>query len=251
MNMAEEQIKAEQRKLRFSFSWRQFWIYGVIWILINAVFLGIWKTGTFAVREAVRIRTLIEWQQRFRRDEPGPRRNGRDRVGPFRRNRERTRCIEDWIDENLPECERSEQESAARAFRETALMLRSGNLTGTRDSFAELTARIQPEIDRETWYPFLEELSVQLLDELPENPDAEEIAEIFERAAETVSPKLRSGISDLFQTAVPVSSAGGNAAEPGKSESEPVEKKGESEKKPANTCGAGTACPGGICYRYR
>lgn len=167
--MAEEQKK----KAVFRFSRKEFWIDGVIWTLFLVFVLTVWKAGAAAVWEIGRLRALIERNESERFE--------REPFDPFG-NRKKEPALESWIRRNLPGSA-EERETAARIFAETASMLREGKLKGVRDSFAELTGRLQPELDRRVWYPFLAELTRRAAKEIPNGAGAEETAELLDRIA--------------------------------------------------------------------
>ncbi|MGI5832145.1 MAG: hypothetical protein ACOX6D_06380 [Thermoguttaceae bacterium] len=162
---------------RFRFRLREFLIYGLIWITLNVTILGIWRAGTFTLRQVRRIQQLIEWTETLPFGGDEKRFPFFDRWGKGRDPLER------WIRANRPRVGEGETEAAARAFGETASMLRAGDLRGERDAFAELTSRLETAVTRARWQPFLVALSERLVDELPADPRADEVADLLERAA--------------------------------------------------------------------
>ncbi|MBR6480572.1 MAG: hypothetical protein IKT12_02610 [Thermoguttaceae bacterium] len=210
-----EQERGTAARSRLLPGWRPFLTSGVIWLLIALSARGVWSAGTFTARQVRRFRQLIEWTETL----PF---GGDDSPRPFFDRRRKSRDgLEAWIAASVPRNDRRGVPAAARAFRETAGMLRAGDLLGRRDAMAELTARLTPEVDRETWLPFLTELSDRLADEIgPDGEDAAAVADVLDRAAgalEGAASKLLDPFSPgkLSQPVAPASLGGLGDPEPG------------------------------------
>lgn len=167
---------APGRTRRALSGWKRFFIDGAVWFLILVAARGVWSAGVYTVRLAHRFQRLIEWEERIPFDED-------DREPPFHKWRKKgRRPLEAWIAANIPR-DRAGANATASAMRETANLLRAGDLRGGRDAMAELTARLTPALDRARWYPFLTELSARMTDELGADADAGRVADLLDRAA--------------------------------------------------------------------
>ena len=79
-----------------------------------------------------------------------------------------------WIRQNLPRSGAADYREVGEIFITTAQKLRSGELCGKREAYADTARRLSAAVDRETWAPFITALT--------ERAEAEsaDLADIFE-----------------------------------------------------------------------
>ena len=237
-----------------------FLVSGAVWLVLLCAGRGLWHAGCYTVGRVRQVLQLIAWAESLT---DGDRAN----LPPFfGRHAKRTGPLEKWIRKHLPRRPREEAESAAEAFRTAAGLLRSGGLTGERDTFAELTWRLETAVDYESWHPFLMELSARIGEELGGTGAApEELADLLTRVAETIEPQTAEAAAGKEgndhgetngETRRPETEENGGE-ESGKGESEgetESESRAEKNGERGNEEGAGGrgGCPGGACrYGWR
>lgn len=166
---------------------KHFLVSGAVWLVLLFAARGLWHAGCYTAGRVQQVLRLIAWAESLT---DGDRAN----LPPFfDRRAKRTGPLEKWIRSHLPRRPREEAAAAAAAIRATADLLRSGDLHGERDAFAELTWRLETAVDHESWHPFLMELSARLDDELGgESAVPEELAGLLMRVAETIEPRTAS-----------------------------------------------------------
>lgn len=148
-------IKNPFKRLGLSWDWREFLIYGVIWLLIFGAGYSVYKVGATIVEQQRIIRNLID---RLNGDEDGDYYNDGDEQDKGDKNSP----LGAWVKSNLPTKGVEERPAVAEVFGNLADMLDAGELKGEEDTFAEGVAQLQPVATRSIWLPFLTKLTKRL-----------------------------------------------------------------------------------------
>lgn len=82
--------------------------------------------------------------------------------------------LSSWIRQNLPRSGAADYREVGEIFLGTAAKLRSGEIEGKREAYADTARRLAAAVDRETWAPFISALAARA--------EAEEadLADLFE-----------------------------------------------------------------------
>ena len=85
-----------------------------------------------------------------------------------------------WIRQNLPRSGAADYREVGEIFLTTAAKLRSGEIEGKREAYADTARRLSGAVDRETWLPFITALV--------ERAEAEsiELADLFETCGQAI-----------------------------------------------------------------
>lgn len=169
-----------------SVSLKQFLASGAVWLVLFVAARGLWTAGCYTAGRVQRVLQLIAWAESLTDG------GGADLPPFFDRQPKRTGPLVKWIRKHLPRRPREETAAAAEAIRTAAGLLRSGDLHGERDTFAELTWRLETAVDYESWHPFLMELSARIDDELGGDASPEQLARLLNRVADTIDPQTAS-----------------------------------------------------------
>jgi len=118
-------------------------------------------------------------------DQLGPDFDGLIPPPPNGKNKKTEKDLAGWIRQNLPRAAAAEYRKVGEIFQNTAAKLRSGELDGKREAYADTARELARAVDRAAWTPFMTAII-----ERPEAVKAgtnAELADLFETAARAIA----------------------------------------------------------------